>query len=259
VREHALAFAVLAAGLFSGCSSAPPVEELRSHANESFAREEYKRTVAFDNEILRLNPEDYNATVQRGVAYDRIGSVADAQADFSRAIELQPEAPLPRLYRANLALKLNRADMATSDIQALQGLELENHEQVATLCLAGTAAQKRGDWAGALKNYQTAIDAGKNDPDPTTQKHVRDALNNASECQYRLGRFDHAEKLYGDVVKAKYQAEEPITEGDHYTLGVLNYLKGDFSKAKQHFAKVSPAKKKQAAKLLNDEGFFQGK
>lgn len=254
-RYASLAFAA-AASLIAGCATVTPVQELRTHANESFSREEYKRAVAFDTEILRRSPDDFAATVQRGVAYDRLGNVADAQADYTRAIEMKPDAGLPRLYRANLALKTGHMELASTDVSALKGVELEPHEQIATLCLEGTIAQRRADWKGALRPYQAAIETGRTNVDPASQKHYRDALNNASECYYRLGDFDRSAALYGEVVQAKVRSDEPVTEDDHYTMGVLSYLRGDFPRSKHHFAKVSPNRKKQAAKLLNDEGFF---
>lgn len=255
--QDAFAIAAAFAGLASaGCASNPPVHELRTYANEAFAREEYKRAIAFDEEILRRQPDDYAATFQKAVAQDRIGLAADAHADYSRAIELDPEAAKPRLYRANLALKTNHVDAAISDVQAVRGLRLETHEAVAALCLEGTIHQKKGDWAGALKTYRRAIAAGRSDPDPATQKHTRDALHNASESSYRLGGFDEAAALYTEHVAAKARADEPVTEDDHYTLGVLHYLRGDFERSRAAFGRVSAARKRQAAKLLNDEGFF---
>lgn len=251
----ALAAALAAAALGSGCAGSP-VRELRTHANQSFDRGEYRRVVAFDTEILREQPDDVAATVQRGIAYDRLGNMADAEADFSRAIDLKPDASLPRLYRANIALKTSRADVAQSDLEALRALSLDTHERVAAAVLEGTVAQTRRDWIGALKSYKAAIDMGRQDPDPTTQKHTRDALANAAECQYRLGNFDQAAGLYQEYVHAKALVEEPVTEDDQYTLGILSYLRGDFVRAKHAFAQVSPARKKQAAKVLDDEGFF---
>jgi Flp pilus assembly protein TadD len=256
VNHTAAALLITAAGLAAGCSSAQPIGELRTHADESFQREEYKRTVAFDTEILRRDPNDFGATVQRGVAYDRLGDSSDAQADFTRAVELQPDASLPRLYRANLALKVKQPDMAIQDIQALQGMELEKHEQIAMLCLAGTTAQEKGDWSTAVRPYRQAIEIARSDPDPATQKHYRDALNNASECYYRLGNFDQASALYGEVIQSKQRQEQPVGEDDWYTMGILNYLRGDFPSARANFAHVSPARQKQAAKVLNDDGFF---
>ncbi len=256
-KSTAAAFALAAAALApAGCASAPPVDELRGHANESFEREEYKRTVAFNSEILRLQPNDFHATLQRGVAYDRLGAVSDAAGDYSRAIELDPDEALPHLYRANLALKTNRVDLATEDLRALEGAELEKHEHVAALVLAGTVAQKKGDTAGAIRPYRQAIEMGRGDPDPATSEHYRDALNNAAECYYRVGNFDQSGALYSELIQAKDRAEEPVTEDDWYTLGVLNYLKGDFTKSRAAFNKVSPARRKVAAKALNDEGFF---
>ena len=256
MNRTAAAVLITAAGLVAGCSSAQPIGELRTHADESFQREEYKRTVAFDTEILRREPNDFNATVQRGVAYDRLGDLSDAQTDFTRAVELKPDEATPRLFRANLALKTKQPEMAIEDVKALQGLELERPQQVAALCIAGTVSQQKGDWTGAVKSYRTAIELGKQQPDPATQKHTRDAMNNASECYYRMGNFDQASAVFAECIQAKSRAEEPVTEDDWYTMGVLHYLKGDFSSARQDFAHVSPARQKQAGKLLNDDGFF---
>ena len=50
----------------------------------------------------------------------------------------------------------------------------------------------------------------------------------------------------------------PLTEEDHYMLGIVHYMSGDFDTARTHFANVSPAQRQRAAKLLNDEGFFAG-
>ena len=95
-----------------------------------------------------------------------------------------------------------------------------------------TVHQRRGDWHGALRSYRSAVDVGRQSPDAASQKHYRDALFNASEVQYRLGNFDQASALYGEHLQAKVRADEPITEEDHYAMGVLNYLKGDFAKAR---------------------------
>lgn len=252
----ALCWLVLGGAAASGCKSTQPIEELRSHANESFAREEYTRTIAFDSEILRREPNDLAATMQRGVAFDRMGNVSDAQQDYTRAVELNPDAVAPRLYRANLSLKTGAVDAAGPDIAALKGLELEKSEQVAALVLEGAMFQKRRDWTGALRPLRQAIEASRGDGDANTSRHYRDALNNASECYYRLGMFDAAVALYDELMLAKSRAEEPVTEDDRYALGVMTYLKGDFARSRQLFAQVSPARRKQAAQLLGDEGFF---
>ena len=64
-----LAALLAACGLYSGCAGlgSKSTEELRMHADEAFLREEYKRSIAFDSEILRREPNDYKATIQRGI------------------------------------------------------------------------------------------------------------------------------------------------------------------------------------------------
>lgn len=251
--------ALMAAGALSaGCSGwgSKSIDELRVHADEAFQREEYKRAIAFDSEILRRNPGDYRATIQRGVAYDRLGAVSEAQQDFGKAIELAPNEGLPRLYRANLSLRAGQPEAAEADVAALQALELPRHETVAAIVLRGTLAEKKGDRAGALAAYRQAIELGRVDPDPATAEHYRDALNNASECYYRMGLFDRAAELYSELLDAKIRGGVEIGEDDHYTMGLLCYLRGDFAHARAEFAQVSPERRKKAAEALNDESFF---
>ncbi len=248
---------VAAAGAGCGGIGSLSTEELRVHADEAFAREEYKRAIAFDDEILRRDPTDFEATLQRGVSYDRIGSQAEASADFGRAVEIDPASPLPRLYRANLALRGNTPAGAQEDVRTLLTMELTGHERIAALVLAGTMAQKKGDLRGALARYIEAVQLGRGvENDAFTAKHYRDACYNGSEVCYRLGMFARASELYVEYAVAKQKSDEPLVEEDHYTLGVLFYLTGDFGKSKWHFGKVSAGAREKAAKVLNDEAFF---
>lgn len=252
----ALAVVVAAALGAPGCRSTPTTEQLRTHADEAFARGEYERAVKFDDEILRRAPEDYGATLQRGVASDRLGDQAQAAADYGRAVELKPDQGLPRLYRANLYIKSGQVESASDDVTTLLSSDLPKHERVAALVIAGTHARKRGELNTAVRYYRQGIETGRGEPDPFTARHYRDALYNAAECYYLLGTFDDAKRMYSQYVAEKEAVEEPVTEGDHYNLGVLNYLVGDFKRAKAHFARVSSERRKQAAELLNDQPFF---
>lgn len=251
--------AVLAAsGLFAGCAGmgSKSTEELRMHADEAFVREEYKRSIAFDTEILRRDPNDYKATIQRGVSFERVGAVSDAQQDYGRAVELDPAAGLPHLYRANLALKTNQTAAAAGDVQALSGMDLPKHERIAALVTEGTFQQRKGDPTGALRAYKQAIDLGRDDPDPAIAQHYRDALNNGAECYFKLGIFDRSAELCAELIQAKGRVNEPVTEDDHYTFGIVSYLRGDFAQARAQLASVSPERRRAAAQVLNDDGFF---
>jgi tetratricopeptide (TPR) repeat protein len=135
-------------------------------------------------------------------------------------------------------------------------MALPKHEKVAALVTEGTFAQQKGDNFGALRSYREAIEAGRGDPDPGTAQHYRDALENAAHCYYDLGIFDRSAELCAEFLNAKTRAGEPITEDDHYTFGVVSYLKGDFATERQEFAQVSPERRKKAAQVLNDESFF---
>src|SRR5207245_7036292 len=106
-------------------------------------------------------------------------------------------------YRANLALKSGQTAAASGDVQALGGMELPKHERIAALVVEGTFQQKKGDATAALRAYKQAVDLGRGDPDPTIAQHFRDALNNASECYFKLGIFDRSAELFAELIQAK--------------------------------------------------------
>jgi hypothetical protein len=50
----------------------------------------------------------------------------DGQADFSRALELQPESPAALIARASAAHALGRLDEAQADLARLETLDLDD-------------------------------------------------------------------------------------------------------------------------------------
>lgn len=241
-----------------GCASVSRSDaELRVAADDALRTQQYARVLALDSELLKRSPDDFDSSLQRAIAFDRLGRQGVAYADYSRAIELEPKAALPRLYRANLSLKMGQTEAALTDLGVLNGLTLKPNEQVAQHTLRGTALQLQKRYGAALASYRRAVQIGGRDPDIHSGKHYRDALHNQAACQYHLGDFRGALQSMQKKVKAMQLAGTPVGEEEHYMIGLFSYLAGDFVQARAHFVRVSPARRQKAAKILDDEGFFQ--
>ncbi len=247
---------VAIAAITSGCAGmrAMSDREVYTYADEAYVRGDYKRAITFYSEMVRRRKAHAEVFARRGVAYDRIGQPYAALADLEQAIDRAPHSPaanLARLYHANIALRQGELDKAQADLAAIPIEQLDPHEQVAALTLKGTLLQKRGDLGNAIAVYKEAIEIGRKSH-RRARKHYLDALYNAASCYYRLGAFDEAAALYGEFVARK----PTITDEDHYTLGLLLYLNGDFENARAHFRHVDPERRAEAAKVLNDDAFF---
>ncbi len=54
---------------------------------------EYKLAIADFNQVIRMNPEEDEAFYERGSAFGNLNSVTKARDDFSRAIDINPRDP----------------------------------------------------------------------------------------------------------------------------------------------------------------------
>ncbi|GIW70621.1 MAG: hypothetical protein KatS3mg102_0163 [Planctomycetota bacterium] len=247
----------LAAGL-GGCATLGSMSDIEvwTLGDEALYRGEHKAAIAYYDELLRRNPENAAVLARRGLAHDRTGNEAQAREDYTAAIARAPQAPLPYLYRANLALRGGQAEAALADVAALDALPLDPHDRAAALVLGGAAWAQRGEFARAVAAYERAIELGRRDPSPLLRKHYQDALYNAAHAYYHLGAFDRAAAAYRELLRSKAQHRQPVTPQDHYALGVLLYLSGDFAGARQHLAQAPAERRAKAAEALGDPGFF---
>jgi tetratricopeptide (TPR) repeat protein len=253
-----LALLALLAAAASGCAGMGSMsdQEVRTYGDEAFHREDYRRAVTFYSELSKRGEADAAVYARRGVSFERLGEPGQARTDLGRAVDLDPASALPRLYRANLEVKQGDATAAEADVAALEAMPLRGHDRVAALVLRGTVLQARGDLPRAVVAYDQAAEEGRRGSGRLVRGHYQDALYNASGCYYRMGAFDRAATVYGELVATKAQARQAITADDHYAMGLLLYLSGDFQGAGQHFEHVPPERRARAAEVLNDQGFF---
>lgn len=138
-----------------GCSSGSEV----NRGDNEFKNGDFKSAVAGYSEILKTNPNDFDSYYGRGRSYQNMGKLVEAQADFERALSLEPTNFQALLGLANL--QLERKNYASALLHATKAEEIPGAPALASL-LKGRALHQIGLPEDALKAYGTAIQLDKN-------------------------------------------------------------------------------------------------
>lgn len=137
----------------------------------------------------------------RGIAYERSQQWPKAEADFQKALELQPDQPLVLNYLGyswvDQGLNLDRA---RGMIEKAVSLRPNDGYIIDSL---GWALYRMGDFAGAVKQLERAIEIRPEDP--VINDHLGDAY-------WRVGRKDEARFQWNHALSLDPEADqiEPI-------------------------------------------------
>ena len=143
--------------------------------------EEWEEAAAFYGEAIRLreleNEPDWVLYYQRGIAFERSKQWPKAEADFERALELEPDQPLVLNYLGyswvDMGLHLDRAKAMIE-----RAVEQRPEDGYITDSL-GWVLYRMGDYEGAVEWLERAVEM---EPvDPVINDHLGDAL-------WRVGR-----------------------------------------------------------------------
>jgi len=148
-------FGVLVSLILLGCSSG---SEVNTGDNE-FKNGNFKSAVAGYSENLKTKPNDYHLYYGRGRSYQELGKLVEAQADFERALALEPTNFQALLGMSNL--QLERKNYASALLYATKAEEIPGAPALASL-LKGRALHQIGLPEEALKAYGIAIQLDKN-------------------------------------------------------------------------------------------------
>ncbi len=92
-------------------------------ANARFSLKAYWDAIDDYAQFIALRPNSFHGHVLRGLAYERIGYLAQALADFDRAISLQPDSVICLKGRIRVHQKLGHATETADDEARLKALE----------------------------------------------------------------------------------------------------------------------------------------
>jgi len=109
--------AVLVRDAFSG--TPPARRDLREKAEEMLEEVQFAPALEVFDEILRQNPEDVDAWMNRGEVLTILGRVDDALASYERVLELRPNHRGARAELANLLFERGDYGGAATNLQEL--------------------------------------------------------------------------------------------------------------------------------------------
>jgi tetratricopeptide (TPR) repeat protein len=140
----------------------------------------------FDASIAWSPPYD-EAHFNRGQILSALGQSADALGEYDRTIEIEPGHLGALINRAGLLYK--RGDHARAEADALRALTLEP-ENAKALCLLGIVQMERGESEMARRSFDAAL-AGEN-PEPTAWINRATLLFRAGDSDGALRDLDQA-------------------------------------------------------------------
>ncbi len=143
---------VIAGTLFS-CS-----EQKSNPADRYFENGEYQQAVESYTANLKNRPSDVNTIYNRGRAYQEMGKLLEAQADFETAINLDPTNFQVLLSLATI--QLEQKSYASALLYATKAEEIPGAPAMASF-LKGRALHQLGMPEDALKAYGSAIQIDK--------------------------------------------------------------------------------------------------
>jgi arylsulfatase A-like enzyme/Tfp pilus assembly protein PilF len=139
-----------AAALLNPGIAAPHVYAAEVHV----AQGAFDRALARLESAARIEPHSAEVASVRGRVYERSGRAQEALAEYQRAVALNPSDMPARARLANVAMILQRFDLAEPQLQVLLRA---GHQPARTRFALGVVAESRGDLAAAAAEYKRAL------------------------------------------------------------------------------------------------------
>ena len=122
---------------------------------------QFEQAIAEFTAALEANPNNAFAIYQnRGAMYLAVNKYPEAQADYTKAIEMKPDDERSYLGRGQAEIYLGQWDGAIADLS--KAIELKPDDADA-YGFRGYAYSKLNDWAKALPDYDNFLAAKPND------------------------------------------------------------------------------------------------
>ncbi|MFK7818617.1 MAG: tetratricopeptide repeat protein [Planctomycetaceae bacterium] len=154
-----------------------------AHLNQG----DVKAAIKDFNEVIRRNPNDPNAYVNRGNAYREQGQFKKAIDDYSKAVNLDNDHFLAMHNRALLQTQLEKYDLALKDLNAAV---LLNQEYPEAHNARGDVYQLQDRYEEAEKEFTQAI---------KLYPRYADAYINRAAVRIELEKYDDARKDYSQA------------------------------------------------------------
>jgi tetratricopeptide (TPR) repeat protein len=185
------------------------------------------------NRLLELQPDNAQAMLLRAQAYDQLQLAKLALTDYRRAVELDPENDMARLYLVEGLLDAARVDEALPHLRRLRERQPGDPTVLALMARCRVA---RGETAEARKLLDTLLTESQDhligviqlgkvelaegnldrarvwlEKGAKLAPHDLEVLHNLAECYERLGRTDDAKRCV-DQEKAMTREKQALGE-----------------------------------------------
>jgi tetratricopeptide (TPR) repeat protein len=210
------------------------------------------------SDVLSAKPNNLNARVGRGIAYQRDGQSQKAMRDFDRALSIDPHNVTARLYRGELYLEKQMLDQARADADDLLANVTGEHDRLLALSLSARIYEAQGQRDRALADAEQALGIAQRDPELRSEPHYRELVYTAARLSYEQTDFGTALARLREYFTLTQAAHGTLSERDHYLMALLSYLNGAFDDARAHLQYVSADDRRELATTLDDQTFFLG-
>ena len=133
----------------------PSAAAYHHRGNVRLALGEFAQAAADFTEAIKLDPKSSSLLVNRGIAKSRVADTAGARSDFTQALTLQPKDPFALLHRCVLSLAENNLDSAKADVDLL--LEVDPGSAEGFDC-RGLILLRQQKFDEALADFSKAIE-----------------------------------------------------------------------------------------------------
>lgn len=189
--------------------------------------DEFKQALTEGDAVIQAEPNRWEGYVLRAAARERLKQVDEAEADYKKAYELQPDKA--DLVRTLAGYYVRKGDRATAEPLYQKLIEMEPTSS-SQLLYAGFLGLDKARDADAESAYKKALEAS----DATNKSEV---VQRVASYYYARERYDESEKTLKDGSAAQPEDLDLI-----YALARFYHSRGDQAKADAMIEQATSAK-----------------
>lgn len=197
--------------------------------------EEFERAVQEGEAVIQADPTRWEGHVLRAAGLERLKRVDEAEGDYKKALELQPEKP--ELVRTLAGYYLRKGDRSTAEPLYQKLVEMEP-TAASQLLYAGFLALDRTRDADAESAYQKSLELA-------TDETRGEVVQRVASYYYERERYEEAEKTLQAGIEARKDDLDLI-----YALARLYHSRGDKAKADAMIEQATSARPNEAKPFL---------
>jgi tetratricopeptide (TPR) repeat protein len=197
--------------------------------------DEFEQALKEAEAVIEADPNRWEGHLLRGVALERLKRVDEAEADYKKALELQPEKP--ELVGALAGYYLRKGDRDSAEPLYQKLVEMDP-SAASQLLYAGFLALDRTRDADAEAAYKKSLELAKDE-------NRGEVVQRVASYYYGRERYDEAEKALKDGLEARKDDLDLI-----YALARFYHARGDKAKADSMIEQATSAKPNDSKPLL---------